>query len=196
MYMKEDQTEMNQMRVNLFELEKKGTIRFSFQEFCQYFDIDPNEDGVRFTGPIRGDIDCSRGRGGVVVRGHLRFTVELTCVKCLNAFPFEADVDFFRVYEKDDTGEISEEVELREGDLDVVYYDGDEFIINPDIRDEILVTLPDTPVCSDQCRGLCTVCGKNLNDEPGHCCENTRELSDWKKKLKENFKRSQEDGSS
>ncbi len=39
-----------------------------------------------------------------------------------------------------------------------------EFLdITEDIRNEIILSYPSKPLCKDDCKGLCPVCGKNLN---------------------------------
>ena len=41
--------------------------------------------------------------------------------------------------------------------------DEEEMDISEDIRSEMLLALPMTLLCSDDCRGLCPVCGANRN---------------------------------
>jgi len=36
------------------------------------------------------------------------------------------------------------------------------------LRDEVVLDLPFQPLCREDCAGLCTVCGVNLNDHPDH----------------------------
>jgi uncharacterized protein len=57
-------------------------------------------------------------------------------------------------------------------DLDSPYVDGDELDVHAWARDALVLELPTQIVCSDDCKGLCAVCGENLNDaEPGHAHE-------------------------
>ena len=46
----------------------------------------------------------------------------------------------------------------------------DEIVdITDDIREEILLQVPERFKCSDDCRGLCPGCGADLNTEPCRC---------------------------
>ncbi|MGD0336505.1 MAG: DUF177 domain-containing protein [Candidatus Omnitrophota bacterium] len=47
-----------------------------------------------------------------------------------------------------------------------------EIILDPDIREEIILDYPIKPLCSDSCKGLCPKCGANLN-EGGCTCGST-----------------------
>jgi uncharacterized protein len=46
-------------------------------------------------------------------------------------------------------------------------YRGKVVDLDPIVREQVLLALPEYPVCQDACKGLCSVCGKNLND--GEC---------------------------
>jgi uncharacterized protein len=37
--------------------------------------------------------------------------------------------------------------------------------ITDDIRQEIILAYPMIPICQQNCKGLCPVCGQNLNQE-------------------------------
>jgi uncharacterized protein len=41
--------------------------------------------------------------------------------------------------------------------------------ITNDIRQEIILAYPMIPICRQTCKGLCAVCGYNLNQGVCHC---------------------------
>ena len=51
---------------------------------------------------------------------------------------------------------------------------GDELDLEPLARDAVLLELPLAPLCSEDCRGLCPVCGANRNTEPCGVCPGRR----------------------
>jgi len=71
-------------------------------------------------------------------------------------------------------GELSTHVrELFEeaGDPEVTYpLHGDQLDLEPLARDAVLLELPLAPLCQEDCKGLCPVCGSNRNQGPctGH----------------------------
>ena len=44
--------------------------------------------------------------------------------------------------------------------------------ISDDVRQEIILSYPVRFLCKENCLGLCTHCGKNLNEEPCSCASN------------------------
>jgi uncharacterized protein len=60
-------------------------------------------------------------------------------------------------------------VELHEEDLDVGYYDGTGVETNDILWEQVALELPLKVVCSEACRGICPVCGKNRNLEECSC---------------------------
>ena len=97
----------------------------------------------------------------VFVRGRLRATVPQTCGRCLEAFParIDAAVDV-RLVPKPS---VTDNVELGADDLDVDFYDNDELDVTRVVENEATLALPMKPLCREDCRGLCPVCGANRN---------------------------------
>jgi len=60
--------------------------------------------------------------------------------------------------------------------MDVYYFEGDEIDLDPFIYEEVLLDMPSRPVCSEDCKGLCGICGKNRNFEACDCHETSRTL--------------------
>jgi uncharacterized protein len=46
-------------------------------------------------------------------------------------------------------------------------YEGKVVDLDPILREQVLLELPEYPVCQEGCKGLCSACGKNLNE--GEC---------------------------
>jgi uncharacterized protein len=64
---------------------------------------------------------------------------------------------------------VGAKVELHEEDLDVGYYDGTGVETNDILWEQVALELPLKVVCSEACRGVCPVCGKNRNLEECSC---------------------------
>lgn len=105
----------------------------------------------------------------VSVSGGFEGAVPLTCSRCLEPFPFPVAPEIaVRLLPKPTVRE--EEVELSGDDLEVEFYDGDVLDLAALLRAETLLALPMKPLCREECRGLCPVCGGNRNQ--GLCaCE-------------------------
>jgi uncharacterized protein len=106
-------------------------------------------------------LDVSRMTSGYALR--LRYETQLDgpCMRCLE------DAD--RAFAGD-----AREVDQPGGgdDLSSPYLDGDELDLHAWTRDALALALPTQIVCTEDCRGLCAVCGENLNTAgPDHAHE-------------------------
>jgi uncharacterized protein len=63
------------------------------------------------------------------------------------------------------------EGEAEEQNDDLYYFTGDHLELAPMLREQLILASPMHPLCSEECRGLCTRCGKDLNEGPCRCGE-------------------------
>ncbi|MBO2529454.1 MAG: metal-binding protein [Thermobifida sp.] len=102
---------------------------------------------------------------GVLVTGEARTRYAAECARCLDPLSRELEVDFqelFR-YPLDDDHPLVDEVDV--GDEDEDYYLEDDLLdLEPVIRDAVVLALPQSPLCRDDCPGLCVECGVKLAD--------------------------------
>lgn len=102
------------------------------------------------------------GQSKALVQGTAKITFALACDRCLRDVDYTFDLSFDTVVISPDyTGEDAEEEaasELMEG----YHLNVDELIKN-----ELLLDWPMKVLCREDCKGICKICGKNLND--GEC---------------------------
>jgi len=55
------------------------------------------------------------------------------------------------------------EMELTMNDLEVGLYNNDRIDLEPILTEQVFLQLPIRTICGEGCRGLCPVCGTNLN---------------------------------
>lgn len=109
------------------------------------------------------------GRGSVRVAGRLTAMLKLACRRCLDEIEWPMEVVFdFRfdpaVQEWEEEGGVFT-LDPNAASVDLV---------RP-LREEWVLGMPDYPVCQEGCRGLCTVCGADLNESDCGC---TRQQGD------------------
>src|SRR5689334_21485633 len=100
---------------------------------------------------------------GVLVSGTARAPLTGECARCLESVTSSIEVDFQELFVYSDTrsGESAEEDERR--------LEGDLIDLEPVVRDAMVLALPLSPLCQDDCPGLCSECGVRLADaEPDH----------------------------
>ena len=105
-------------------------------------------------------VDISRTTAGYALRIRFGLRLEGPCMRCLEDAADQLSID-------------AREVDQPGGgdDLRSPYLDGDVLDVKSWARDTLVLALPAQIRCSPDCRGLCSVCGVNLNEEPGHVHE-------------------------
>ena len=113
---------------------------------------------IRFASPVKVSVEYSFDGSGLPVRGKVTTAFHSTCARCGKAFiePFEAE--FHERFAKNADGE------------DEAYpYAGEELDFDDLLRDTILLNMPGYSLCAEDCRGLCPVCGRELNTAQCAC---------------------------
>ncbi len=154
------------MKVALEEI-REGLRRKRFT--CKPSSLDLPEDIPPLGQTIGVDVQFSRRRGGIVVEGEVSFTVELICSRC--AGPFQSSlresIDLF--YKRGEPRIEVKEAHLTEEEAKTVFHDGEIIDLTIPVRDTVLLAVPTKPLCKEDCKGLCQLCGKDLNEGPCSC---------------------------
>ena len=102
---------------------------------------------------------------GVLVTGSAVAPLTGECARCLDPLTTTTEVSFQELYRYlPDPGEDEDDGEER-------FLDGDFLDLEPAFRDAVVLALPLSPLCRDDCPGLCVECGAKLADvgpEHGH----------------------------
>jgi len=110
-----------------------------------------DEAGVWFDRPIHLRLKLSVVNSRFVAMGSYDTSLTMECHRCLRRFDHRAaSTDY--IWEQ------------------VVRLSSDEIIdLTEGVREEIMLNLPLKNLCSEDCKGLCPRCGKDLNEGPCGC---------------------------
>jgi uncharacterized protein len=105
----------------------------------------------------------------IFFHGSLRGDFNASCSRCLKIYSFNLakEFEFVLIPDPNRCGRKSEG--LRSDELGLSYYSTEEIDLAPLIKEQVLLALPTRPLCAEECRGLCSGCGVNLNDEKCVC---------------------------
>ncbi|MBV9384182.1 MAG: DUF177 domain-containing protein [Streptosporangiaceae bacterium] len=94
---------------------------------------------------------------GVLVTGSAIAPLAGECARCLDSLTSSAEVSFQELYryqaDPDDPGDDEDR-----------FLDGDRLDLEPAFRDAVVLALPLSPLCREDCPGLCAECGARLAD--------------------------------
>lgn len=100
--------------------------------------------------------------------GEIKAESMLECCRCINTYSesLSGRTDF--IIKSRDSEMFDSDESIIDDEL-YVYFKGTglRVEIGEPVRQAIILALPMHPMCSDNCKGLCTKCGKNLNS--GSC---------------------------
>jgi uncharacterized protein len=122
-----------------------------------------------FLAPVQIELSVSREFDHIRVRGRVATTVRLGCCRCLAEFETAIDSPFTIFYTRSNGEPMDEEVELTEEDLVSIGYSGEEIDFAAIIAEQIIMGVPLKPLCKEECLGLCSSCGADLNLAPCAC---------------------------
>ncbi len=125
----------------------------------------------------------TKERGNTIVaQGEINGDIRLKCGRCLKEYNQAVDTSFTAVYKS--AGEFTKE----DSESETRMYENNEIDFSEIIAESIILEKPMKPLCGPNCRGLCPVCGKNLN--MGQCgCEREINITPFDELDKIKFKK-------
>ena len=135
--------------------------------------IKAGPDLYEFTGPVHWQADITNTGGALLVTGMVEGEVKCSCARCLEemSFPITGEIEGYYIINPEDAAPD----EMEEDEFDVLPEDK-TIDMAPLIQAAILLELPNVPVCSDDCKGLCHKCGANLNEGDCGCTSEDKEI--------------------
>lgn len=128
----------------------------------------------RVARPLRAELFVLPQESGCLLRGRISGEVALPCNRCAEEALVVLDQAFEEFEEYPGPGADSPEAGGESGLLEagsVLRLENDVPVLDLSalLWEEFSLALPIKPLCSPDCRGVCPVCGKNLNEGPCGC---------------------------
>lgn len=125
---------------------------------------------------ISGEIRQKERR--VHLKGRVVARLQTECDRCLKPVELPVDSEFKLEYVTPEDYQAQQAVELSAQDLDLSIFDGEAVDIDELVTEELLLAVPDHVLCSENCKGICPVCGVDRNSV-GCECETTEIDPRW-----------------
>ncbi|MEO8596858.1 MAG: DUF177 domain-containing protein [Candidatus Solibacter sp.] len=106
--------------------------------------------------------------GQLRVRGKYTAEILAQCHRCLVRVRYPLATEFDLFYQPASDAPEEEEVKIGAGEADIGFYE-DGLELGDILQEQILLALPMQRVCSETCKGICPVCGKNRNESSCDC---------------------------
>lgn len=140
----------------------------------------------KFQGPFAVQLELVRQGDPITVTGTLEGTAIRQCVRCLTEYSDPLFVSLYAEFVRQSgatkpaetersrkrlrrTAQPVEPVEEMEEEDEVYLYDDDHLDLVPMLREQVILAAPMQPLCREDCLGLCSQCGQNLNERRCAC---------------------------
>lgn len=108
---------------------------------------------------VKGKIE---NKAGVVfLNMDVSFSIKVECDRCLDEFERDYSYSFEHILVTELNTDNDEYIVLQNHSLDL-----DDLVLS-----DILLNLPSKMLCNDECKGLCSKCGQNLNNGSCDCSD-------------------------
>lgn len=172
------------MVIDIDKIPKEG---LNISRDFEFLNVDLVEESAVFLDPTHADAVVRRVGGEIWIKGRLTARLSFVCSRCLTPFEFPVDVSFDLIYLPEELDLMKEELE--DDDMGRIFYHDNQIDLREVILEQLNLTFPLKPLCSEECEGICPVCGQVRHG--GNCSCQVKEKSLQLKKLK-NFLREKE----
>lgn len=178
----------SQMLVKIEEIDEGGLVLdepVSERLLAEVLTHQGKDTGFRTDRPAPLKASFRKVSGTVLLTGDLSAHLIAPCKRCVKDVAQDLPVHFTlnlvpkpaKVKEEDEDGsEEDARSQKRDsggsfalGDADREYFDGRTIDLDPIVREQVLLALPVSVLCRDDCKGLCPQCGQDLNEAECGC---------------------------
>jgi uncharacterized protein len=126
-------------------------------------------DDLIVAAPVELGFDIFKDKAQYRLVGNVKTTLKLTCSRCLESFTAPIDASFDLRYQPHSPVTSPAERQVEEDDLTTAFYENEHIDLGQLMHEQFYLALPMKPLCQDNCKGLCAICGTNLNRSACDC---------------------------
>lgn len=157
------------MIYNVAQLLKSQTGTVQRVELDDEDRLELKDEEATLAGPVTGNVRLHRTNQGVFVDGKVHVPVRMECSRCLK--PVTEELEFPLREQYYPTVDVNTGAPLPPPDDELAFpIDRNHLLdLREAIRQNLVLALPMTALCKEDCAGLCPQCGKDLNNGPCDC---------------------------
>ena len=141
------------MKINIHHEPEEG-LHIEGEDPPSILDVEDHE--WTFLKPVFHALDATVLNDALLVTGRVWTEGRVRCSRCLAGFGKRIEVGQFVVHKPLTSDDIVD--------------------LTPEIRESILLEIPQKPLCRDDCKGLCPVCGIDHNKQTCNCENETIDM--------------------
>jgi len=145
------------MKINIHELKKKSEMVMDWVQPITLKGVNPLHPSLDCDAHVEGTVTKVGNR--YVVKGIASTVVKLLCDRCLEEFDCSIEAEIYQRYSTDPN----------EDDEEVLPISGFEIDLEDIITEAVVLNVPMKWLHDSNCKGICKVCGINLNKQSCRC---------------------------
>ena len=130
---------------------------------------DLSEIDFDFETPLQSEVKIQKAGQSVLITGRIQTNLRLQCVRCLKEFTYPLSNEFDLTLHPSKEAPSEEETELGREEMESSFFEGGEIHLSEIACEQVFLEIPYQPLCQEGCRGLCSICGKDLNLSSCEC---------------------------
>ena len=132
-----------------------------------FISVELVEENAVFLEPAHADVLVRKVGDQVWIKGRVTARLSFICGRCLTPFEYPVDSRFDLVFLPEEMETAKDE--LSEGDLETLFHYDRKIDLRAVVLEQLNLTFPAKPLCSETCEGLCAICGELLRDGKCSC---------------------------
>jgi uncharacterized protein len=155
------------MLIDLTQLEKKEELQLDYQYPVGALDL--QDETVALNSACDVSLHLKKRGNDIDASGQVTAEIAVNCDRCLAPLIVAINGSFNLIYLPIDHLSGNDELVLERQELDFCFYRENRLDLDELAREQILLALPMSNLCREDCRGLCRQCGQDLNVSTCQC---------------------------
>jgi len=151
----------------IIDIDKLSRQGLTISKDYEFLSVDLVEERAVFLEPVHVEATVKKIGEEIAIKGKVITRLSFNCSRCLVPFEFPIDSRFDLVYLPEELEENREELDSE--DMSRLFYYNRKIDFKDIILEQLNLTFPLKPLCSEDCQGICPVCGKIIKQGECRC---------------------------
>ena len=134
-------------------------------------EVDLEDPHFQFPTPFHVELEIYRSLQSFSIKGEVAFTIAGQCCRCLKPAREENSAPLSLLIQRRQASDEELEALSDQDDVIIIYPGARDMDLTQRIREAVALELPMSACCRDDCRGLCSQCGQDLNEGSCNCAQ-------------------------
>ena len=155
------------MVIDVSSILKEFGGKISFDDKAEIPDLSFGGGDYHFKEPVSVKGSVSNTGGALALKADISGVMITQCARCMKDIDVPIEFKLSETLMRNDDGDGN----VVPDDEDVIVFEGNTVSLDEIVEDNFIINLSPRYLCSEDCKGLCPKCGKDLNDGDCGCTD-------------------------